>query len=358
MSARAIQGAADTTIDGRGFMAMPGLVNVHSHPCSEAGNKGLTDEFGSRQALPKLALRVPDGCSGPTPRASRTSTACRGRELLMSGVTTLVDLSIAERRLDRPGRRVRARGSSWRRCCATGPGSPRTATRSTTPRRGGRREGHGGGDGRSSTRRLKHPSGRLGGLVCPAQIDTCTRGLLPRCASRQRRARACRSRSTPPSRSVEFQEMVRRTGLTPMHGSTSIGVPGPARLASATASSSTTIRRCAGRTATTSRAWREIGRIGRPLPDRVRAPRRDDDATRPLHEGRHQRRHRHRHLSRTTWSMRCGTPAPARITAETPSRWHQRRCLRCATLGGARLLRPPDIGRLALGAKADFCWST
>src|SRR3977135_3060232 len=44
------QGAADTTIDGRGFMVMPGLVNVHSHPGSEAGNKGLTDEVGS----PKL----------------------------------------------------------------------------------------------------------------------------------------------------------------------------------------------------------------------------------------------------------------------------------------------------------------
>ena len=28
------QGAADTTIDGRGFMAMPGLVNVHSHPAA------------------------------------------------------------------------------------------------------------------------------------------------------------------------------------------------------------------------------------------------------------------------------------------------------------------------------------
>ena len=41
---------ADTTIDGRGMMVMPGLVNVHSHPSSEPGNKGLTDEVGS----PKL----------------------------------------------------------------------------------------------------------------------------------------------------------------------------------------------------------------------------------------------------------------------------------------------------------------
>ena len=42
--------AIDATIDGRGHMAMPGLVNVHSHPSSEPGNKGITDEVGT----PKL----------------------------------------------------------------------------------------------------------------------------------------------------------------------------------------------------------------------------------------------------------------------------------------------------------------
>ena len=40
-------GTADTVIDGAGFMAIPGFVNVHSHPFSEPANKGLTEEVGS-----------------------------------------------------------------------------------------------------------------------------------------------------------------------------------------------------------------------------------------------------------------------------------------------------------------------
>ena len=35
-----------TTIDASGCMVMPGLVNIHSHPSSEALNKGFLDELG------------------------------------------------------------------------------------------------------------------------------------------------------------------------------------------------------------------------------------------------------------------------------------------------------------------------
>ena len=45
------QGTAGTSIDGRGVMVMPGLVNVHSHPSSEAGNKGLATNGGARGCL-------------------------------------------------------------------------------------------------------------------------------------------------------------------------------------------------------------------------------------------------------------------------------------------------------------------
>src|SRR5689334_17769964 len=41
------QGARE--IDGRGFMVMPGFVDVHAHPSSEPMLKGLTDEVGSRK---------------------------------------------------------------------------------------------------------------------------------------------------------------------------------------------------------------------------------------------------------------------------------------------------------------------
>ena len=43
----AYTGPADTVIDGKRLMVMPGLVDVHSHPSSEPMLKGLTDEVGT-----------------------------------------------------------------------------------------------------------------------------------------------------------------------------------------------------------------------------------------------------------------------------------------------------------------------
>ncbi len=43
----AYSGPVDETVAGSGYMAIPGFVNVHSHPFSEPANKGLTEEFGS-----------------------------------------------------------------------------------------------------------------------------------------------------------------------------------------------------------------------------------------------------------------------------------------------------------------------
>ena len=67
-------GAADVTIDGKGFMAIPGFVNVHSHPFSEPANKGLTEEYGSDKLgqsslyeyLPVFGLEPED--AGPSTR--------------------------------------------------------------------------------------------------------------------------------------------------------------------------------------------------------------------------------------------------------------------------------------------------
>jgi len=43
---RGYAGAADETIDGRGLMVMPGLVNVHAHPGHEASYRGIREEHG------------------------------------------------------------------------------------------------------------------------------------------------------------------------------------------------------------------------------------------------------------------------------------------------------------------------
>ena len=43
---RGYAGRADETIDGRGLMVMPGLIDVHSHPCLEASYRGIREEHG------------------------------------------------------------------------------------------------------------------------------------------------------------------------------------------------------------------------------------------------------------------------------------------------------------------------
>ena len=56
-------GTADTVVDGRGLMAMPGLVNVHAHPATEPFFRGIREEHG-----------VPGAASGGQRVAGRGAT--------------------------------------------------------------------------------------------------------------------------------------------------------------------------------------------------------------------------------------------------------------------------------------------
>ena len=40
------KGTADATVDGRGLMVMPGLVNIHSHLGHEPAYRGIREEIG------------------------------------------------------------------------------------------------------------------------------------------------------------------------------------------------------------------------------------------------------------------------------------------------------------------------
>ena len=90
----AFTGAADREIDGRTFMVMPGLVNIHSHPSSEPLNKGWNDEAGSAKLYNSSLYEIM-----PIFRPDKEGVGSSFRvalcEALMSGVTTLVDLSVA-----------------------------------------------------------------------------------------------------------------------------------------------------------------------------------------------------------------------------------------------------------------------
>ena len=87
------RGTAEREIDGTGLMAMPGLVDLHCHPFSEPMNKGMWDEIGSphlynTSLYEHLPVLEPD--AEGTPACYRVALS----ELLLSGVTTICDLSV------------------------------------------------------------------------------------------------------------------------------------------------------------------------------------------------------------------------------------------------------------------------
>src|SRR5665213_693495 len=112
-------------------MVMPGLVNIHAHPSSEPMNKGLTDEIGSpglyNSSLYEY-MPIFRADAEAVPACVRVALS----ELLLSGVTTLADLSMAHPGwldlLAEAGMRV-----ACRRCSVPRAGTPGTDTSWNTP---------------------------------------------------------------------------------------------------------------------------------------------------------------------------------------------------------------------------------
>ena len=217
-------GPADNTVDGRGLMLMPGLVDIHCHPTSEPGNKGLLEELGS----PRLGqsslyefmpvFRIP-------PEAAWPATQVAVAELLKSGVTTLTDLSGYR---EDWAEQLAATGIRGVLCPMY-----RSATWAT-------RNGHSveytwdeAAGERAMQQALdcidaasKHPSGRISGMVGPAQLDTCTEDLLKNSLAEARR-RDIPLQIHAAQSVVEFNEIMQRHGKTPVEFLDSLGLLGP-----------------------------------------------------------------------------------------------------------------------------------
>lgn len=209
----AYAGPVDVELPGQGLMVMPGLVDVHSHPSSEPMLKGLTDEVGT-PGLYNSSLYEYLPIFRPPPDAIPDCARVAYSELLLSGVTTVVDLSLPyDGWLD-------VAGESGLRVVL---GPMFRSARWFTP------NGHvvdyewdaPAGERamvdalRLLDRAAQHPSGRLTGMVVPAQIDTCTPALLQ--DSHAEAARRGVTWQTHAAQSVsEFHEITRRHGFTPI----------------------------------------------------------------------------------------------------------------------------------------------
>ena len=211
-------------IDGRGCLVMPGLVDLHAHPSSEPMLKGLTDEVGSRRLFMSSLYEYLPLFAGDAEgrRAANEVALC---ELLQSGVTAVCDLS-AEREdwLDTLGESgIRAwvapmyRSARWYT-----PNGREVRYEWNEP------AGQAGFERalRIIDRACQHPSGRLSGMLYPAQVDTCSEALLRDSAA------AARERLLPlqihaAQSVVEFHEIMRRHGQTPIEWLGTLGVLGP-----------------------------------------------------------------------------------------------------------------------------------
>jgi 5-methylthioadenosine/S-adenosylhomocysteine deaminase len=218
-------GAADRVIDGRDRLVLPGLIDIHSHPEHEPLYRGVREEHGVRNMHMTGLYERSQAFSAPDDEARAASAEFAYCELLLSGVTSLVDISPAWN-----GWVDLFAKSGMRGFLAPGYASARWYLENDFELKFAWDEAR-GRDGFATAlalieRAARHPCGRLSGVVSPMQIENCTEDLL-----RDSRD-AARERGIPftvhIAQSVnEVQEMIRRHGKTPVQWAHEIGILGP-----------------------------------------------------------------------------------------------------------------------------------
>ncbi len=337
-------------VSGRGRLVLPGFVNIHTHPTSEPLRRGMTDEILSPgfhhsslyEYLPVFAS---------TPESAEASMRVALAELLKSGVTTVADLSVPfEGWLDVLGesglRAVAApmfRDARWytvnghRLDYDWDPAAGRRAMEEAA---------------RLLDRARQHPSGRLSGMVVPAQIDTCTPELL------QESHRLAVERDLPfqihVSQSVtEFHEMYRRHGRTPVQWMDDLGVLDDRAILGhaifldhhpwlhwTSADDLALVRERGASVAHCPTVFVRRGIALRTFGSYVRDG---------VNVGIGTDTYPHDFLA----ELRVASYT-ARTIAETVADHAAADLFTAATVGGSRALRRDDIGRIAVGAKADL----
>ncbi len=217
----AYEGTADQELDGRDRLVIPGMVNIHTHPTSEPLRKGITDETLSpgfwHSSLYEYLTVFGNDLEG-----NKAAMQVAMAELLLSGVTTVVDLSIPF--------------DDWLDVLADS-GIRAVAAPMFRDARWYTEDGHelkyewdtaNGKKGFDNALRLidlanQHPSGRLSGMVCPAQIDTCTAELL-RDAHDAAEERNMPFQIHAAQSMTEFHEIERRHGHSPIQWMNELGV--------------------------------------------------------------------------------------------------------------------------------------
>ena len=343
-------GPVDERIDGRNVFAIPGLVDLHSHPTTEPAYKGIREEHG----VPDMYM------SGLYERAVAFRLDEEGRraaakvaysEMLASGVTSVADLSVGfDGWVDLLAR------SGLRAFVAPGYASAQwhLENRHEVKFRWDEPAGRAAFDRALALMATaeKHPSGRLSGVVYPMQVDTCSEELLRDSVAVARDTH--RPLTIHAAQSVmEFHLMVQRHGRTPIQWASDIGLLTPQTFLGHGIFldghswlhwwSRRDLQLLAERGTSVAHCPTPFARYGQLLEDLGRYLRAG------VNVGIGTDVSPHNLLEEMRWAA-----VLARIAAEDVNSVSTADVFHAATVGGARALHRDDLGRLAPGMKADL----
>ncbi|MGI9331553.1 MAG: amidohydrolase family protein [Gammaproteobacteria bacterium] len=343
-------GECDHEIDGQARFVIPGLVNIHAHPHTEPAYKGIREDHG-RPEMYDTGLQERSAAFDLDEEGHKAAAVLAYGELLLSGVTSITDLSAP---LEDWVELLAASG--LRGFVAPGFASSSWYLKSLHQVSYAWDEAAGRAGLEQALQLMdraeQHPCGRLSGVVYPYQIDTCTEALLRDAAAAA--ADSGRPLTTHASQSmVEFLEMARRHGKTPLQWASEIGFLGPRTIIGhaifidehpsvgwrikrdlgVLADSGATVAHCPSPFARYGHAMADFGRYRRAG---VRLGFGTDVAPHNLIE-----------------EMRLAVVA-ARIMADDIRTTDTADVFHAATVGGATALGRDDLGHIAPGAKADL----
>ena len=343
-------GHFDVKIDAAKRLVLPGFIDLHAHPSLEPSYKGVREEHGVPEQF-MTGLYERSQAFQPDDEGQRAGAEVAFGELLLSGVTTLVDISSPW-----PGWIELLAQSGLRGYVAPWYEDARW--------RMSRRHGldfdwdeAAGKRAFGAARALMdeadaHPCARLLGLYSPGTIDCCTEATFRN--TMEAASAEGRVVTTHASQSVlEFNEMVSRHGKTPIQWASDIGLLGPGTIlghaifvdqhswlhwhterdVSLLADTHTTVAHC-------PTPFARYGQMLEDLGGYLRAGVNVGIGTDTLPHNFIEEMRRASMLSR--------------IAARDINTLRLADVFDCATIRGAKALGRDDIGRLAVGAKADI----
>ncbi|MGQ0663680.1 MAG: amidohydrolase family protein [Pseudomonadota bacterium] len=343
-------GPSERVIDGRRLCVLPGLINIHCHPSSQPLYKGVREELGN-PLLYMSALYDRTALFEPDEEGNRATCEYAISELLMSGVTTIAELSHPYPGwvdiLAKIG--IRAYVAPMFRSGRWQSESGHLVAYSWDEAQGRKRFA---GALAVIDAARRHPCGRLSGMVVPAQVDTCSPELL-RASIAAAAERGLPLQIHASQSVVEFHEMTRRHGKTPIQWLHEVGFLGPTTTIGHAifldhhswlhwhsrddlrliAETRTSVAHCP---TVFSRYGQTLEHLGKYLKAGVNVGIGTDT-------------HPHNMLE----EMRTAAIL-ARVAAEDMGAVSTADIFHAATVGGARALGREDLGRLAPGMKADL----